>query len=58
MLITDKRATLQLRIVLNKWSGNKNSINTQLAELITQFSHSTAVAKGCMFCQLLFFLVS
>ena len=49
MLITDKRATLQLRIVLNKWSGNKNSINTTLAELITQFSHSTAVAKGCMF---------
>ena len=49
MFVIDKRATLQVRIMLNKWTENKNSINTQLAELITQYSHSTIVTKGHMF---------
>ena len=49
MFVTDKRATLQVRIVLNKWSGNKNSLNTQLAQIITEFSHATIVEKAQMF---------
>ena len=49
MYVIDKRVRLQVRIVLNKWSGNKQSINKQLAQIITQFSHSTVVEKSHMF---------
>ena len=45
----DKRAALQIRIVLNKIVGNKNSINTVLANIICEFSHSTIVKKAFMF---------
>ena len=49
MYVIDKRVRLQVRIVLNQWSGNKNSINTQFAQMITEFSHSTVVEKSQMF---------
>ena len=49
MLVIDKRVRLQVRIMLNKWSGNKNSINTQLAQMITEFSHATTVEKAHVF---------
>ena len=48
-MIFDKRAALQIRIALNKIVGNKNSINTQVANLICQYSHSTIVKKAFMF---------
>ena len=48
-ITVDKRATLQLRIWLNKFLGNKCSVNTQLAQTITEYSHATCVKKSAMF---------
>ena len=48
-MIVDKRATLQVRIAINRILKNKNSINTVLAKLITEFSHSTIVEKAFIF---------
>ena len=48
-MIVDKRATLQVRIFMNKLFGNKNSVNKSLAALITSFSHSTVVQYGTVF---------
>ena len=48
-MIYDKRASLQIRIAMNKIVGNKNSINTQIANMICEFSHSTLVKKARMF---------
>ena len=49
MTVYDKRATLQVRIAMNKILGNKNSINTEISKLITVFSHSTIIEKAFMF---------
>jgi len=48
-MIVDKRATLQVRIFMNKLFGNKNSVNKSLAKLITSYSHSTVVQYGTVF---------
>jgi hypothetical protein len=49
MYVIDERVRLQVRIVLNKWSENKQSINTQFAQIITEFSHSTCVERSHIF---------
>ena len=49
MAITDKRATLQIRICINKILGNKNSINTRVAEMISKFSHGSPVKDASYF---------
>ena len=48
-MVFDKRAALQIRIALNRIVGNKNSINTEISNLICEYSHSTIVKKGFMF---------
>ena len=48
-MIYDKRASLQIRIAINKILGNKNSINTTIAHMICEFSHSTTIKKASMF---------
>ena len=48
-MIFDKRAALQIRIALNKIMSNKNSINTQIANLVCEYSHGTIVEKAYMF---------
>ena len=45
----DKRATLQLRIWINKHIGSKNSVHTLLAQIITEYSHGSAVTKSMLF---------
>ena len=47
--IYDKRSALQVRIAFNKIVGNKNSINTEISNLICQYSHSTVIERACMF---------
>ena len=47
--IFDKRAALQIRIAMNKILRNKNSINTEIANIICEYSHSTIVQKAFMF---------
>ena len=49
MSFFDKRAQLQIRIALNRETGNKNSINKQIAKIICQYSHSTCIKKAFMF---------
>ena len=46
---TDKRAQLQLKIWINKHLGNKDAINTELARIITEFSHGTLVKPSTLF---------
>ena len=48
-MIVDKRVTLQIRISINKLLANKNNINTEIAKIISEFSHSTVIKKACMF---------
>ncbi len=47
--VTDKRATLQIRIAINKILGNKNSVNTAIAKLISHFSHKTVLRIASKF---------
>ncbi len=49
MEVTDKRATLQIRIAINKILGNKNSINTRVAEIISNYSHGSFVKHASYF---------
>ena len=46
---TDKRATLQIRIAINRVLKNKNSINTTIAKLISQFSHRSVLRIASKF---------
>ena len=48
-LTVDKRATLHLRISINKKLGSKNSVNTQVAQLITDYSHASILKVGDIF---------
>jgi hypothetical protein len=48
-MIYDKRASLQIRIAINRILGNKNSFNTMIAHIISEFSHSTIIQKASMF---------
>ena len=48
-MVFDKRAALQIRIAMNRIVGNKNSINTEIANLICVYSHSSIVQKAFMF---------
>ena len=48
-MITDERATLQLRIWINKFLKNKDNFNTTLARLITEYSHSTTLTPNMYF---------
>ena len=47
--VTDERATLQIRIAINKILKNKNSINTAIANLISHFSHRTVLRIASKF---------
>ena len=49
MAVTDKRATLQIRISMNKILKNKNSVNTRIAELISSYSHGSLVKTASHF---------
>ncbi len=49
MLITDKRAVLQIKIHLNKFTKNKNSVNKILSNLIAEYSHGTVLEYGSVF---------
>ena len=48
-MVFDKRAALQIRIAFNKIVNNKNSINTLLANIICEFSHSSILEKAYLF---------
>ena len=48
-IVCDKRATQQVKIFINKLLKNKDSGNKTIAEIITEFSHSTVIRMGSMF---------
>ena len=52
-LTIDKRASLQLRIFINKLFGNKDSFNTQLSQSICEFSHASPVKRSSLFADIM-----
>ena len=48
-VVTDKRVVLQIKILLNKITNSKNSVNKILAKIIADYSHSTVLENGSLF---------
>ena len=48
-IVTDRRATQQILICMNRVLQNKNSVNKLLAEVISVFSHGSIIKRGSKF---------
>ena len=48
-MTVDKRAVLAIKIQLNKITGNRNSGNLCIANLIAEFSHKSLLESGSRF---------
>ena len=48
-IVTDKRATQQILICMNRMYRNKNSVNKLLAELVSFFSHGSIIKRASKF---------
>ncbi len=45
----DSRATMAIKVSINKIFRNKNSVNLMIAKMIAEFSHATILKRGSIF---------